>query len=105
MDALLLGTVGAAGFFVLGYVVGWIFRRLKPLPSTSLGTPAKRNLTESTATPTDAMYAQAMTELETQSSTVDRGLWARCFAEADGVESTAKAAYLRKRAIQLADVR
>lgn len=103
VDALLHGTIGAAGFFVLGYVVGWIFRRLKPLPSTSVETPAKRNLNESNALPTNAMYAQAMTELEAQSSTVDRGLWVKCFAKANGNEAIAKAGYLRERAIQLAE--
>lgn len=105
--ASVLGTVGAGTFFAMGYASGWIFRRLKPLPSTSGETPFQSNLSEATpvkspARPSDAMYAQAMAELEAKSSTMDRGLWARCYAEADGVEATTKAQYLRERVKQLA---
>ena len=49
---------------------------------------------------TNAHFAQAFSEMETGSQ--DKGLWARCYADANGEEGKAKAAYLRHRAIALA---
>jgi hypothetical protein len=49
---------------------------------------------------TDEHFAKALSEIE--NGTQDKGLWARCFAEANGDESKAKAAYLSKRSIDLA---
>ena len=51
------------------------------------------------ASPSQASWAQALGELEGN----DRhaGLWARLFAEAGGVESTAKAKYLQHRSVEI----
>ena len=46
------------------------------------------------------LWARAMSEVE-DAQQRDAGLWARCFAEADGDESRAKAAYIKVRVGQL----
>lgn len=45
-------------------------------------------------------WASAMAEVE-DAQRRDAGLWAKCFAEADGDDSRAKAAYIKVRAAQL----
>lgn len=47
-------------------------------------------------------WADALDEVENPSKR-DRGLWARCYAEADGDESKAKAAYVRARVAKAGD--
>jgi hypothetical protein len=106
-QTLNVGLISMSGFFFLGYIVGWLFRRLKPLPTQLDKSALHQEVKASTPVisqthPSDAFYAQAMSELETQSNSMDRGLWARCYAEAGGLESTAKAHYLRERAKLLA---
>jgi hypothetical protein len=57
------------------------------------------------AQPTPASISESFYEvawLETQSGSCLPGLWARAFAEADGDESRARAAYIRLRVAQLA---
>lgn len=107
-QTLYIGIISAVGFFTLGYIAGWLFRRLKPLTTQLGNTSLHQDVAVSTPVsaqtpPSDALYAQAMSELEMQSRSMDRGLWARCYAESGGLESTAKAQYLRERAKQLAD--
>jgi hypothetical protein len=49
---------------------------------------------------TNDHFAKALSEIG--SSTQDKGLWTRCFGEANGDESKAKAAYLKQGATDLA---
>jgi uncharacterized membrane protein YhaH (DUF805 family) len=49
--------------------------------------------------PDEEFWAQALRECE--SGAMKAGLWARAFADADGVEPVAKATYIRLRAMQL----
>lgn len=49
--------------------------------------------------PDEEFWAQALSECE--SGAMKAGLWARAFADADGVEPVAKASYMRLRAAQL----
>ena len=49
--------------------------------------------------PTESIYAQALHELE--GGNRNDGLWARCFADADGLENVAKAQYIKIRVDQL----
>jgi hypothetical protein len=46
-------------------------------------------------------FGKALLELD--NGTRDNGLWAKCFAEAQGNESAAKAAYIKQRATELAN--
>jgi hypothetical protein len=49
--------------------------------------------------PTESIYAQALHELE--GGNRNDGLWAKCFAEADGAEHIAKAQYIKIRVPQI----
>lgn len=49
--------------------------------------------------PTESIYAQALHELE--GGNRNDGLWAKCFAEADGSEHIAKAQYIKIRVAQI----
>lgn len=64
----------------------------------SKSTPEHDNV-PSGEQPSESHWAQALAEVE--GSGCRPGLWAKCFAEAFGVESIAKAAYLQERAKQL----
>ena len=112
-------------YFPFGYCLGWVFRRVKPLAMQVAATPIEPQAPEApiaggshsdglqthrhpesttavtrAADATDEHFAEALTELE--EGRQDKGLWARCYAEANGNESHAKAAYLRGRAAALA---
>jgi hypothetical protein len=50
---------------------------------------------------TNDHFGKALLELD--NGTRDNGLWAKCFAEAQGNESAAKAAYIKQRATELAN--
>lgn len=66
----------------------------EPVPAMPANHP-------SSEAPEDHHWAQTLAELE--SGGRQAGLWARCFAEAQGNESLARANYLTARARQLAD--
>jgi len=70
---------------------------LAPQPSTGNAASSSVNDTKSTAFD-DELWAKSLTEFE--SDTRNRGLWARCFAEASGNEAIAKARYLSERTSQ-----
>lgn len=105
------GVVVAGVFGLFAYVVGWLFRRfLKPfqplaIPNTDIvAAPSQQDSQNAASTvhhhADNDHFAHALSELE--GGNLDRGLWARCFAEADGNESKVKANYLRQRASDLA---
>ena len=62
---------------------------------TAAGPTASAN----EAQPSEAHWAQALAEFDGPARR--HGLWAKCFAEAGGVEAVAKAAYLNERAKQI----
>ncbi len=70
---------------------------MKPLPGSNSVHAKASNQTQSE--PDSAAYAQAWEELE--SGTRDTGLWAKSFAESEGDEARAKAAYIQHRTHQL----
>jgi hypothetical protein len=59
----------------------------------------KTEVIERDAQPAEDLYAQALNELE-GGKRID-GVWAKCFANADGVENVAKAQYIKIRVFQL----
>ena len=59
----------------------------------------KTEVTERDAQPAEDLYAKALYELE-GGKRID-GLWAKCFADANGVENVAKAQYIKIRVSQL----
>ena len=102
---LMNGIVVAIVFGLCAYAAGWLFRRfLKPAMSPSLSpAPLQPSNPPLTVQPvvSNAHFAQALAEID--SGLQDKGLWARCYAEADGDDAKAKAAYLKHRASELAN--
>jgi len=96
------------GAVVFGFIA-WLWYATKPakeaVKTPAASTPEKTALESAPAMPTDAPednhWAQALAELE--SGGRQAGLWARCFAEAQGNELLAQANYLNARARHLAD--
>jgi len=96
------------GAVVFGFII-WMWhatRAKKAPPATTLAAqPAPvQDIPEShtsTDAPEDHHWASALGELE--GGARQPGLWARCFAEARGNESLARANYLSARARQLSD--
>ena len=85
--------------FVVGFLAGFGFRKLKVIASTS---PVVANTPSNISGASDVHFAEAMAEIE--ESRMDNGLWARCFAESDGEHEKAKASYIRQRVVALAAV-
>lgn len=83
-------------YFIIGYVIGYGFRKINPLNplNSASGTVRWSDHSESSVI-NDDLYLRAMSELDTGQQ--DKGLWARCFAETDGDLSKTKAAYIRRR--------
>lgn len=81
-------VLGVIGWFVIGFVVGYAWRKFN-----------KIELIESTSTINDTDYLRAEEEFESELR--DKGLWARCFAEADGNQVIARARYIKTRAIRI----
>ena len=73
---------------------------IQTLPSLSPASSPPNHLNR-TVSATNANFAQALSELD--GGNQDKGLWARCYADADGDDSRAKAAYLKHRATELAN--
>lgn len=71
---------------------------VKTSPSVE-ATITKQNPPEPDTQQTEDLYAQALSELE-GGKRID-GVWAKCFADADGVENVAKAHYIKIRVSQL----
>lgn len=100
---------GAIIFGAPAFFLGWLAGK-EEAPKTADASPATRP--ESTAhrdvaspsqTPSpgpkafdeDAAYAQALTEV--QSGNVEQAIWSRAFADADGMDTKARALYIRLR--------
>ena len=83
--------------FGIGFIVGFVFRKLKPIEGS---LPVVANTPSSISGASDSHFAEAMAEIE--ESRMDKGLWARCFAECDGDHEKAKASYIRERVAVLA---
>ena len=88
-----VGTaIMAVVWFLIGFAIGFVWRKFKPLNSVmsqhkNIGVDDER------------LWEQASAELN--SSNKNEGLWAKCFAEANGDESKAKAQYLGARVSKL----
>jgi hypothetical protein len=99
------------GAVVFGFIF-WMWHATKAAKQSASSTEAavqptpaqqlKPVIQGSTDAPEDQHWAAALAELE--SGGRQPGLWARCFAEAQGNEQIARAKYLTARARQLADV-
>lgn len=83
-------------YFIIGYVLCYVFRKIKPLKPPHAGSKhdGQSEHAEFSVSEND-LYLEAMTELDR--GQLDKGLWARCFAETEGVDSKARAAYIRRR--------
>jgi flagellar FliL protein len=91
---------------LIGLVIWWLKVKATSVSTDVVTTPPKvdssllkTEVTERDAQPAEDLYAKALYELE-GGKRID-GVWAKCFAEADGVESVAKAQYIRIRVTQL----
>jgi len=83
-------------YFIIGYVIGYGFRKINPLnPSNSASGTVRWSDHSESSVIDDDLYLRAMSELDTGQQ--DKGLWARCFAETDGDVSKTKAAHIRRR--------
>ena len=91
----LLGSTLLLG--VACYISGQGYRRLRLTNSNDNNIRASSSANE--AQPSEAHWAQALAEFDGPARR--DVLWAKCFAEAGGVEAVAKAAYLNERAKQI----
>lgn len=110
---MLNDLLGSALFYgVVGYGTGQGYRRIRQkgpfvihpsvisAPTMSVAqTAAGPTASANEAQPSEAHWAQALAEFDGPARR--HGLWAKCFAEAGGVEAVAKAAYLNERAKQI----
>ena len=91
---------------MIGLVIWWLKVKATSV-STDVATTSptldpsllKTEVIERDAQPAEDLYAQALNELE-GGKRID-GVWAKCFADADGVENVAKAQYIKIRVSQL----
>lgn len=93
-------------FYFLSFLVGFVWRIMRPLKVAAIGPqPSAKNSTitptEST-TPDEKYWAAALFEFDAGERRA--GLWARVFSEAQGNEAQAKASYLKVRAAELRDI-
>ena len=70
-----------------------------PHESASGAGAVAANTPSSISGASDADFAEAMAEID--ESKMEKGLWARCFAESEGDIKKTKASYIRHRAIKL----
>lgn len=111
-----LAFLGIIVFPTLGYIVGWLvggFTVDNPRghteapavmatePVASGSRPATKQPVRDAAPADESVWAQALAEFDSPARRP--GLWAKVFADANGNESVAKAAYLRERVAQLQD--
>jgi len=74
-------------WFILGFVIGYIWRIFKPLE----GAFAQQNLPEVND---EKLWERA--SLELNSDARNTGLWTKCYAQSNGDEGKAKAMYLKE---------
>jgi hypothetical protein len=91
---------------LIGLVIWWLKVKATSVSTDVVTTPLKidssllkTEVTERDAQPAEDLYAKALYELE-GGKRID-GLWAKCFADANGVENVAKAQYIKIRVSQL----
>jgi uncharacterized membrane protein len=80
-------VIVSISWFVLGFVLGYVWRTFKPLKEAL----AQQNMAEVTD---EKLWERASVELNSDARNV--GLWAKSFAEANGDEAKAKAIYLKE---------
>ena len=86
-------------YYFLGFVGGFLWRKLRPLRATAIASSP--SIVTVGDTPDEEYWATALTEFN--STERKTGLWARVFSEAQGNEAMAKASYLKARATELRD--
>jgi hypothetical protein len=80
-------TIMAVTFFVVGFGIGFIWRKFKPTKETLVQESIVEVYDEK-------LWEKASVELDSDARNV--GLWAKSFAEANGDEAKAKAMYLKE---------
>ena len=92
LDFYIGSVVLAIVWFVIGFAVGFMWRKFKP--SNSVVSQQKKPEMDD-----EKLWEQASAELN--SSNKNEGLWAKCYAESGGDEAKAKAQYLSARVSKL----
>jgi hypothetical protein len=82
-------AIMAPAYFVIGFGVGFLWRKFKPV----------KPVVQMQSVNDEIYWEQALAELN--SSQKNDGLWAKCFADSNGDEARAKAAYLTQTANKL----
>jgi MORN repeat len=101
--------ITAPFWYLFGFVGGYVWRKMRPLNASAVGSPARTaiqvdSLIQADApiqhvAPDEQHWAAALTEFDSDDRRA--GLWARVYAEAQGNEASAKANYLKARATEL----
>ena len=91
---------------LIGLVIWWLKVKATSVSTDVVTTSPtvdpsllKTEVIERDTQPAEDLYAQALNELEGEKRI--GGVWAKCFADADGVENVAKAQYIKIRVTQL----
>ena len=92
LDFYIGSVVLAIVWFAIGFAIGFIWRKFKPLNSVAIQNSALQ-------VDDEKLWEQALAELN--STNKNEGLWAKSFAEANGDEAKARAQYLSARVSKL----
>lgn len=95
LDFYIGSVVLAIVWFLIGFVIGFLWRKVKPL------TPAS-NQKSSAPIDDEKLWEEALAELNSPNK--NEGLWAKCFSEANGDEAKARAQYLSLKVAKLKQV-
>lgn len=100
--SLMMLVSGAVLMAVVPVAAIWLFAFVRwPLISTTEPTPTWKRLVATRDSSTDRWFEMAAAELE--STNVDRAIWARALALADGGVPAARAKYIQFRVVDLAE--
>ena len=102
-------VITAPVWYLFGFVGGYVWRKMRPLNASAVGSPARTAIQVAGliqadtpiqhVAPDEQHWAAALTEFDSDDRRA--GLWARVYAEAQGNEASAKANYLKARASEL----
>ena len=92
IDFYVGAVIMAVVWFVIGFGIGFMWRKFKPLSSVI-------SQQKIAGVDDESLWEQASAELNSPNK--NEGLWAKCFAEASGDEAKARAQYLSARVSKL----
>lgn len=88
-------SINTTAWLIIGFVGGYLWRLAKPIKTQN----DARQINPNQNTSEELIWTEVANEFSSPNR--KEGLWAKCFAESEGIESKAKALYLKRRANEL----